>query len=68
MSKKNDRENDPQDVLVGELKEIKGLLVLLLTKAGATQGDIAKAMSSSQPTVSRLYPFGDVEPIHTRNE
>jgi hypothetical protein len=66
MSKKKDQEDDPQKVVIDELKNIKGLLVLLLLKGGATQGEIAKALNSSQPTVSRLYPFGEVEPISTR--
>jgi uncharacterized membrane protein len=68
MKRKNAQEGDPQSAIVDELKDIKGLLVLLLLKGGATQGEIAKALNSSQPTVSRLYPFGDVEPISTRGK
>ncbi|MGA2439322.1 MAG: hypothetical protein ABSH08_00050 [Tepidisphaeraceae bacterium] len=43
MSKKKDKDDDPQKVVVDELNEIKGLLVLPLLKGGATQGEIAKA-------------------------
>jgi DNA-binding NarL/FixJ family response regulator len=67
-AKNKDQEDDPQQVVVDELKDIKGLLVLLLLKSGATQGEIAKALGTTQPTISKTYPLGDVDPILTRGK
>ena len=46
-----------------ELRAIKGLLVLLLMKSGATQSEIAKALGSSQGTVSKQFRMRGVSPI-----
>jgi DNA-binding NarL/FixJ family response regulator len=48
---------------VEELKDIKSLLVLLLLKGGATQGEIAKALKTHQSTVSRQFAFGSPKPL-----
>jgi hypothetical protein len=61
MGKKNDQEDDPQKVVVDQLKDIKGLLVLLLLKGGATQGEIAKALNTTQSTVSKQFRIGNVK-------
>jgi predicted transcriptional regulator len=55
--------SDPQKVIADHLDQIKSLLVLLLTKGGANQAEIAKALAVSQPTVSRQFAFGRVEPL-----
>ena len=39
-----------------ELDDIKRLLMLALLRGGASQGDIAKALGVSQPTISRMFP------------
>ena len=50
------------DSIVSELKDVKRLLVLLLLKLGASQGEIAKALGVTQPSVSRMIP-GKVQPL-----
>lgn len=39
-----------------ELDDIKRLLMLALLRDGVSQGDIAKALGVSQPTISRMFP------------
>jgi DNA-binding transcriptional ArsR family regulator len=39
-----------------ELEDIKRLLMLALLRDGVSQGDIAKALGVSQPTISRMFP------------
>ena len=39
-----------------ELEDIKKLLMLALLRGGVSQGDIAKALGVSQPTISRMFP------------
>lgn len=39
-----------------ELEDIKRLLILALLRDGVGQGDIAKALGVSQPTISRMFP------------
>lgn len=39
-----------------ELENIKRLLMLALLRDGVSQGDIAKALGVSQPTISRMFP------------
>jgi predicted transcriptional regulator len=50
------------DSIASELKDVKRLLVLLLLKLGASQGEIAKALGVSQPSVSRMIP-GKIQPL-----
>ena len=47
----------------GELRDIKALLVLLLMKSGASQTEIAKALGTTQATVSRQFRLGPVKPL-----
>lgn len=47
--------SDPIGVLK-ELEDIKRLLMLALLRDGVSQGDIAKALGVSQPTISRMFP------------
>jgi hypothetical protein len=47
----------------GELRDIKALLVLLLMKSGASQTEIAKALGTTQATVSRQFRLGTVKPL-----
>lgn len=60
--------NRIEDPVAMELAEIKRLLVLLLLKAGASQGEIGVALNSSQPTISRQFPFGELTPITVSGE
>ena len=39
-----------------ELEDIKRLLMLALLRDGVSQGDIAKALGVTQPTISRMFP------------
>jgi hypothetical protein len=55
-----------QDPMIRELDTIKRLLMLLLLKAGTSQGEIAKAMSIDQGNFSRAYPFGKVRKFGER--
>lgn len=48
------------DPIQRELDSIKRLLVVLLLKAGATQGEIAMALGISQPAVSKMFPARSV--------
>lgn len=45
-----------------ELESIKKLLVLMLLKMGASQSEVASALGTSQPSVSRMIP-GKIEPF-----
>ena len=44
------------DPIQSELDSIKRLLTLLLLKAGATQEELAMALSIDQSAVSRMFP------------
>ncbi len=59
----NNQETDPQDATSAELKDIKALLILLLMKSGASQTEIARALGTTQATVSRQFRFGAVKPL-----
>lgn len=52
--------NQKKPTVEEELDQIKRLLVFLLLKMGATQGEVGKALGSSQASVSRM--IGKVEP------
>ncbi len=41
-----------------ELEDIKRLLLLALLRGGASQGEVAKALGVSQPSISRMFPAG----------
>lgn len=59
MSKnKNNIINDP---VARELASIKKLIILFLLKAGVKQGEVSKALSVDQSTVSRMFPTREVE-------
>jgi transcriptional regulator len=45
-----------QDPTLRELDAIKRLLILMLIKAGASQGEIAMALHTDQANVSRMFP------------
>jgi hypothetical protein len=51
----------PQDPTLKELDLIKRLLILLLIKAGASKGEIAKALKMDQGNFTRAYPIGKVK-------
>ena len=46
---------------VKELDAIKRLLILMLIKAGASQGEIAMALHTDQANVSRMFPARNVK-------
>ena len=64
MKKTNKTEDDGrQDQTAAELRDIKALFVLLLLKSGASQTEIAKALGTTQATVSRQFRVGNVRPL-----
>jgi len=52
---------------LAELRDIKALLILLLMKSGASQTEIAKALGTTQATVSRQFKLGTVKPLSVIN-
>ena len=50
------RRQKPTDPIARELDAIKMLLILLLMKAGASQGELALALGTDQANISRLLP------------
>lgn len=50
-----------QDPTLKELDAIKRLLILMLIKAGASQGEIAMALHTDQANVSRMFPARKVK-------
>ena len=48
--------NRRQDPTLKELEGIKRLLVLLLLKAGVSQGEVARALQVDQGNLSRMFP------------
>jgi DNA-binding MarR family transcriptional regulator len=64
MNKANkNQESDQQSSSSAELRDIKALLILLLMKSGASQTEIAKALGTTQATVSRQFRLGTVKPL-----
>jgi hypothetical protein len=53
------------DPVVRELDDIKRLLVVLLLKSGATQGEVAKALDMDQGNLSRVIKGRDFKPFPT---
>ncbi len=45
-----------QDPTLKELDAIKRLLILMLIKAGGSQGEIAMALHTDQANISRMFP------------
>jgi hypothetical protein len=62
----DDQPQQSQMLVVEELRELKSLMVLLLMKGGASQGEIARALGVNQSTISRRYGAGDVELLQSR--
>ena len=58
---KKKKTNVPQDPTLKELDGIKRLLILMLIKAGASQGEIAMALHTDQANVSRMFPARKVK-------
>jgi len=50
-----------QEPTLKELDGIKRLLILLLIKGGASQGEIAMALHTDQANVSRMFPARKVK-------
>lgn len=50
-----------QDPTLRELDAIKRLLILILIKSGASQGEIAMALHTDQANVSRMFPARKVK-------
>jgi predicted XRE-type DNA-binding protein len=63
MKNANVEDSNAENAVVKELAAIKTLLVLLLTKSGASQAEIAKALDITQGTVSKQFRFGNVRPL-----
>jgi predicted transcriptional regulator len=55
------RKKTPTDPVVAELDAVKRLIVLLLLKAGASQGEVAMALGVDQSVVSRMFPARKVK-------
>ena len=56
-----------QDPTLKELDAIKRLLILMLIKAGASQGEIAMALHTDQANVSRMFPARKVKRFEEAN-
>ena len=56
------KQAEPTDPVVAELTAIKRLLVSLLMRSGASQGDVAKALGITQGTVSKMFSNGKAAP------
>jgi hypothetical protein len=50
------KNSQKQDSTLKELGDIKRLLILLLLKDGASQGDVARALQMDQGNFSRMFP------------
>lgn len=59
MRKTKAAESDDQ--IVNELIAIKRLLILLLVKAGASQGEVSIALEMDKSAVSRMLPARHVK-------
>ena len=57
------KKKEEQDSLNSELVSIKRLLVLYLLKAGTPQEEIARALQTSQGSISKTFRFGKVRPF-----
>jgi transcriptional regulator len=64
MTKNKSQNQDPE---LKELDAIKRLLILMLIKAGASQGEIAMALHTDQANVSRMFPARKVERFSDEN-
>jgi hypothetical protein len=53
--------NQKQDPALKELGDIKRLLILLLLKGGASQGEVARALQMDQGNFSRAFPSRKVK-------
>jgi predicted transcriptional regulator len=56
MASKGKEENDSS--VLNELQDIKRLLVAILIKSGASQGEVASALNVNQSSISRMFPKG----------
>jgi len=56
-----------QDPTIKELDAIKRLLILFLAKAGASQGEIGRALNIDQGNLSRMFPARKVERFSAKN-
>lgn len=50
------KKNVPDDPVARGLDDIKRLLMLMLSRGGATQAEIAKALGVNQSSISRMFP------------
>ena len=57
------KKSENKDPIVSELESIKRLMVLYLLKTGTPQGEIAKALDTSQGNVSKTFRFGKIKPL-----
>lgn len=64
MKRNNKAQQDP---VLRELDAIKRLLILFLMKAGASQGEIAVALSMDQGDLSRMLPARKFKPFQGSN-
>jgi predicted transcriptional regulator len=48
----------PTDPVLVELMAIKRLIVFALLRSGVSQEQVARALGTSQPQVSRMFPDG----------
>lgn len=56
MASKGKEEKDSS--VLNELQDIKRLLVAILIKSGASQGEVASALNVNQSSISRMFPKG----------
>lgn len=57
------KQREDTDPVVAELRQITGLLTLLLLKAGASSEEIAMATGAGASTIRRDFPAGRFTPF-----
>jgi predicted transcriptional regulator len=49
---------EKDSLVINELQDIKRLLVAILIRSGASQGEVALALNVNQSSISRMFPKG----------
>jgi hypothetical protein len=64
MAKEGVGGNGTESRVLSELEDIKRLLMLLLMKAGTSQGELGLAIGKDQGDVSRMMPRRKIKPFN----
>ena len=57
------KSNNSEEQSLKELRQIKGLLILLLIKLGATSEEIAQASGVGESTIRTMFPMRKIKKI-----